>query len=468
MFNFFSTPLSNTQKYCNFCTPPKKRGKCKSPIAVPGTLCERFCYKCIQMSQHQGLVGHRSSLLHLLCSFRRWWLCLEAELAKLDDKMLRTPKCSRCRNHGYLVPVKGHAGKCRWKQCICDKCYLITERQKIMAAQKVLKTQGAEEQAATAGTQGPQLPPGAPVAAPAAATAAASSSSSLCPLPRVAPGGAGPGTVATCFLERPPQACSPGPSAFQLVPGGRPGPSTFQPALGSPGGPHDRPSAWLSPASPQPPRPESCGPEQRLPVRPAPRLPFTDYGKPGLVQPTTVPGACVGPAASGSKLASQTGVGVGKAPSPGNPRQGSGWVAAGGHGQRLVGGREWTGQGWGGVRCSRLALCTFASKNGSGAAWAAAPSCGPSGEGRQGLPRRRLIPSPSAQAALLRLRAPPPAIFFSPPRRFLNLLSGLRLRTLLSPGGAPKLLPTAVSGPVHLRSLFLSHRMWVGMKPFCN
>ncbi|XP_036033117.1 doublesex- and mab-3-related transcription factor B1 [Onychomys torridus] len=189
--------------------------------------------------------------------------------------MLRTPKCSRCRNHGYLVPVKGHAGKCRWKQCICDKCYLITERQKIMAAQKVLKTQGAEEQAATAGTQGPQLPPGAPVAAPAAAAAA--SSSSLCPLPRVAPGGAGPGPVATCFLERPRQARSPGPSAFQLVPGGRPGPSTFQPGLGSPGGPHDRPPAWLPPASPQPPRPESCGPEQRLLVRPVPRPPFTDY-----------------------------------------------------------------------------------------------------------------------------------------------------------------------------------------------
>ncbi|EDL90429.1 similar to doublesex and mab-3 related transcription factor 6 (predicted) [Rattus norvegicus] len=127
--------------------------------------------------------------------------------------MLRTPKCSRCRNHGYLVPVKGHAGKCRWKHCICDKCYLITERQKIMAAQKVLKNQATEEQGATVGTQGPQLPPRAP--APAAATATASSSS-ICPLPRAALGGAGPGPAATCFLERSPQARSPGPSAFQL------------------------------------------------------------------------------------------------------------------------------------------------------------------------------------------------------------------------------------------------------------
>ncbi|KAL2772520.1 doublesex- and mab-3-related transcription factor B1, partial [Daubentonia madagascariensis] len=188
----------------------------------------------------------------------------------LADKMLRTPKCSRCRNHGFLVPVKGHAGKCRWKQCTCEKCYLITERQKIMAAQKVLKKQSSEEEEeeAALGAQGPELASGAAAAGPGGG---------LRPLPPLAAFG---------DAERPPRGPSPGPSAFQPVLGGRGhvGPSQLAAAvMPIPVGPQFGAEAAGSG------RPGRL--ELRRPLRPVPSPPFADFGPPLSINSDCVVGS---------------------------------------------------------------------------------------------------------------------------------------------------------------------------------
>ncbi|XP_061039955.1 doublesex- and mab-3-related transcription factor B1 [Eubalaena glacialis] len=207
---------------------------------------------------------------------------MQADLAKLADKMLRAPRCSRCRNHGFLVPLKGHAGKCRWKQCTCEKCYLITERQKIMAAQQVLTNQASEEEQEVAlSVQGPQLASGA------AATVLGSSFRTL-PLP-AASGVAHPGPegrAAACFPERRPRGPSPGPSAFQPVLGGRGHvgpreraaaamPSSLRPQLGT------EAAVWCCPGRL----------ELRRPLRQALSPPFADFGPPLSVNSDCVVGS---------------------------------------------------------------------------------------------------------------------------------------------------------------------------------
>lgn len=51
------------------------------------------------------------------------------------DRPKRNPYCSRCRNHGKTTQVKGHKRHCEYRDCQCDGCWLVKERQIISAAQ---------------------------------------------------------------------------------------------------------------------------------------------------------------------------------------------------------------------------------------------------------------------------------------------------------------------------------------------
>ncbi|XP_053717453.1 uncharacterized protein LOC128756796 isoform X2 [Synchiropus splendidus] len=86
--------------------------------------------------EHQSAIALSSELLPS-------GLFYEMPRQAKEEQRIKVPyKCTRCRNHGLIVPYRGH--NCPCSTCVCEKCSRSTERTRLGNLQAKLKRREAK------------------------------------------------------------------------------------------------------------------------------------------------------------------------------------------------------------------------------------------------------------------------------------------------------------------------------------